>query len=266
MRGSIPFILLMCFCYASAHAQQGCCSRHGGVCNCACCDGTPLSDICRPFFPCGGGAPSAPSGLSTSSVSSTQCILRWIDNASNESSFQIESKNEAQGFYLLAGTVGANVTQTTIIDLVPENTYSFRVRAHGASGDSAYSNVTTITTLPDPSTACQAPAACFSGNRFRVEAQWKIPSGAMGNATAVRITEDSGYLWFFSPSNVEVVFKILNACSLNQAFWFYAGGLTNVQVTIVVTDTLTGRKKTYTNPLGQAFQPIQDTSAFTTCP
>jgi len=58
----------------------------------------------------------------------------------------------------------------------------------------------------------------------------------------------------------------LNACSLNQAFWFYAGGLTDVQVTIVVTDTLTGKKKTYTNPLGRAFQPIQDTSAFTTCP
>lgn len=54
----------------SAQAQQGCCSHHGGVCNCACCDGSPLSNACRPFFPCGGGsAPSAPSFLGASALS-----------------------------------------------------------------------------------------------------------------------------------------------------------------------------------------------------
>ena len=82
----------------------------------------------------------------------------------------------------------------------------------------------------------------------------------------VRLTDDSGYFWFFDPTNVEVVFKVLNACGLNQAYWFYAGGLTNVQVTITVTDTKTGAVKTYTNSQGKAFQPVQDSSAFTTCP
>lgn len=36
----------------SVEAQRGCCSRHGGVCNCACCDGTPLSAKCQDM--CGG--------------------------------------------------------------------------------------------------------------------------------------------------------------------------------------------------------------------
>jgi hypothetical protein len=63
-----------------------------------------------------------------------------------------------------------------------------------------------------------------------------------------------------------VVFKVLNACSLNHAFWFYAGGLTNVQVSLTVTNTTTGSTKTYKNPQGSAFQPIQDSAAFTTCP
>ena len=35
-------------------ARQGCCSWHGGVCGCRCCDGTPLSAKCAPYYPqCG---------------------------------------------------------------------------------------------------------------------------------------------------------------------------------------------------------------------
>lgn len=55
-------------------------------------------------------------------------------------------------------------------------------------------------------------------------------------------------------------------CLSSSRYWVFAGGLTNVQVTTTVTDTQTGTVKIYTNPLGQAFQPTQDTSAFATCP
>ena len=34
-----------------AEARQGCCSWHGGVCGCRCCDGTPLSAKCAPYYP-----------------------------------------------------------------------------------------------------------------------------------------------------------------------------------------------------------------------
>jgi hypothetical protein len=44
------------------------------------------------------------------------------------------------------------------------------------------------------------------------------------------------------------------------------GGLTNVGVTTTVTDIASGVAKTYTNTEGIAFQPIQDTLAFETCP
>lgn len=32
-------------------ARSGCCSHHGGVCGCGCCDGTGLSDTCAPYYP-----------------------------------------------------------------------------------------------------------------------------------------------------------------------------------------------------------------------
>jgi len=39
----------------SIEARMGCCSHHGGVCSCHCCDGTSLSTTCAPYYPqCGG--------------------------------------------------------------------------------------------------------------------------------------------------------------------------------------------------------------------
>lgn len=33
------------------YARSGCCSHHGGVCGCGCCDGTSLSSTCAPYYP-----------------------------------------------------------------------------------------------------------------------------------------------------------------------------------------------------------------------
>lgn len=258
------FVLLLLAFPALAHAQSGCCSSHGGVCGCACCDGTQLSEKCRPYFPCTGGTPSAPNGLG-GTASSRYVVLTWKDNSNNETSFRIEIKSETDVVFREIAFVGANVTSVTITGLAPSTTYFFRVRARNSSGDSGYSTVKTITTLPETA-VCEAPAACFVGNRFKVEARWQTPDGASGQATVVRLTDDSGYLWFFNASNVEAVVKILNACGFNSKYWFFAGGLTNVQVVITVTDTATGAQKSYTNPQNTAFKPIQDTAAFATCP
>ncbi len=49
--------LVCCFILATAavsEARSGCCSHHGGVCGCACCDGSPLSARCAPYYDCGG--------------------------------------------------------------------------------------------------------------------------------------------------------------------------------------------------------------------
>ena len=106
---------------------------------------------------------------------------------------------------------------------------------------------------------------CLSGNRFQVAATWSTGAGS-GPGHAVSLTPDTGYFWFFDATNVEVVLKVLDGCGFNHHFWVFAGGLTNVQVHLSVMDTLTGAVKTYDNPQGKAFQPVQDTSAFATCP
>jgi hypothetical protein len=106
----------------------------------------------------------------------------------------------------------------------------------------------------------------LNNNRFKVDVIWQTPDGKSGTGTPVAVTGDTGYFWFFSSSNVEMVIKVLSGCGLNSKYWVFAGGLTNVLTTIQVTDTQTGTAKTYTNPQGTTFQPIQDTSAFSACP
>jgi CSLREA domain-containing protein len=105
---------------------------------------------------------------------------------------------------------------------------------------------------------------CLGGGRFRVTANWQT-STATGSGTAVTLTPDSGYFWFFDPGNVEVVVKVLNGCGVNSRYWLFAAGLTNVRVDLTVTDTRTGQTKTYNNPLGRTFVSVLDTNAFNTC-
>lgn len=46
------FILFLCILFPlSTDARSGCCSHHGGVCGCGCCDGTSLSATCAPYYP-----------------------------------------------------------------------------------------------------------------------------------------------------------------------------------------------------------------------
>jgi hypothetical protein len=96
-----------------------------------------------------------------------------------------------------------------------------------------------------------------------------VPHGRRpdGQRPGRRLTNDTGYFWFFQSTNVEVVTKVLNGCFPGfNSYWVFAGGLTNVEVNLTYRDTRNGTIKTYKNNLNTAFAPIQDTGAFSTCP
>lgn len=44
-------ITTLCLYVKIADARSGCCSSHGGVCGCGCCDGSGLSATCAPYYP-----------------------------------------------------------------------------------------------------------------------------------------------------------------------------------------------------------------------
>ncbi len=128
----------------------------------------------------------------------------------------------------------------------------------------------TVTILDDDrSTRACLPSAttlCLGGGRFEVSVAWESPAGASGAGQAVALTTDSGYFWFFTANNVELLVKVLDACQDFDRFWFFGAGLTDVGITITVRDSHSGLVARYMNPKGIAIQPILDTAAFATCP
>ncbi len=48
-------------------------------------------------------------------------------------------------------------------------------------------------------------------------------------------------------------------------YWVFAAGMTNLEVTVIVRDTLAGEQQSYVNPLSRPFETILDIEAFATC-
>jgi hypothetical protein len=105
----------------------------------------------------------------------------------------------------------------------------------------------------------------LGGGRFRVEARWQTAAGAQGTGHAIRHSSETGFFWFFSPANLELVVKVIDACESYDRFWVFASGLTHTAVTLTVEDTWTGERQTYEHPGGTLYQPFADTGSFGVC-
>lgn len=102
---------------------------------------------------------------------------------------------------------------------------------------------------------------CLQQGRFAVDVAWRDFAGGTGVGTASPLTTDTGSFWFFSPSNVELMVKVLDGRSVNGKFWVFFAALSTVEYTVTVTDTATGAQRVYVNPSGQ-LASIADTGAF----
>jgi hypothetical protein len=114
--------------------------------------------------------------------------------------------------------------------------------------------------------AAAGTVACLGGGRFRVHVAWATGDDfGFGSMRSFSGADDSAYATFFDPGNVELVVKVLDGCGLNDRFWVFAAGLTDVAVTLTVLDTWTGEEWSHAAQGGQPFAPVLDTSALPIC-
>jgi predicted phage tail protein len=96
----------------------------------------------------GPATPAAPSNLVATTFSTTQINVSWTDNSADETGFRIERCTGAGCTDFTQVTeVAANVTTFANSGLTKNTTYTYRVRAFNAGGNSAYSNVASAKTL-----------------------------------------------------------------------------------------------------------------------
>ncbi|HSF42941.1 MAG TPA: PQQ-dependent sugar dehydrogenase [Thermoanaerobaculia bacterium] len=192
---------------------------------------------------------------------------------------QLTFQTNPAGLQLLVGGVGITGPATVTswegyafpVDALPLQIVGGQVNVFQSWSDGGAATHT-ITTPPGGATytanftAAADAALPLRSGRFQVAVSWKTPEGQAGAGHAVPLTADSGLFWFFNQANIELIVKVLDGCGVNNHYWVFAGGLTDVEATVVVTDTTTGASRTYTNPQGTAFKPVQDTQAFASCP
>lgn len=217
----------------------------------------------------GPGTPAAPTNLAAAAdpASTTEIDLTWSDNSNNEGGFRIEERTVG-GSYQEVATVGANTTAYAFT-AQPGSFHLFRVRASGGAGVfSPYSNEASAS-ANDIAAPCVAglTTACVNNGNFQVVVEWRTAS-ASGDGSAVPLptAPDSALFYFFNSGNIEQLVKVLNGCGVNNRYWVFWAATTNVEFALTVTDTRNGRTKSYFNPLDRPAPPIQDTSAFATCP
>lgn len=99
-------------------------------------------------------------------------------------------------------------------------------------------------------------AACLQGGRFRVQANHGGSASRVAASSA-----DSAVFWTFGSTNWEILTKVLNGCGVNNHFWVFAAGATNVSYSITVEDTT----RDLLNFYGGSPCPLLATTAFP-CP
>lgn len=120
----------------------------------------------------------------------------------------------------------------------------------------------------EPPGPCRASASvmCLRRDRIKLELRWIDFAGTRGIGHVAPFgTDESGLFWFFAPSNLEFLVKVLDGCAFNQSLWVLASATTNVAYALTVTDTASGLKRVYTNPLGNTAPALVDIGAFPAC-
>jgi chitodextrinase/predicted esterase len=85
-----------------------------------------------------GASPLRPSNLVAEGISKTAIRLRWTDNSSDETGFEIYRATAQSGPFSLVHTTAANAETFTNSGLLQNKPYLYRVRAIKAGGSSAY--------------------------------------------------------------------------------------------------------------------------------
>jgi pimeloyl-ACP methyl ester carboxylesterase len=127
------------------------------------------------------GVLPAPAAVTVSTLSESSLVVRWNDNSSNETGFEVYRRSSPDGSWNLAAQLPANTKAYTDSQLQPFTRYYYSVRAVNNDGGSTYASATGKTGAD--AVAPDKPGALSVNNATRtsIHLTWQ-PSLDNGNA------------------------------------------------------------------------------------
>ena len=172
------------------------------------------------------------------------------------------------------GEEGLRTTEVVILqDVLFEGNESVALSLGNAAGgvtidaERGESELTIFDDDGDTSPCVEGPETLCLGDdgQFSAQIVWRTRQGDTGPGAATTLSTASGAFSFFDVANIEMLVKVLDGCAVNGSQWVFFSATTNVDFTVTVTDTATGKVKQYLNPQGQNADPILDTRGFASC-
>lgn len=115
---------------------------------------------------------NAPSSLTVTEISSSKYSLSWVDNSARETAYVVERQISGSNSWSVVGTIAANSVTFSENNFFPELVYQFRVKARGASTDSAYTVSADTELVSGP-----ANLVATSKSTSKISLSWQDTSG-----------------------------------------------------------------------------------------
>ncbi|MFL6261621.1 MAG: Calx-beta domain-containing protein [Thermoanaerobaculia bacterium] len=143
-------------------------------------------------------------------------------------------------------------------------------RSPGCNATAAPSAIRTEGDTEGSTAACdETRAVCLDGGRFEATVQWR-PSASRTDQGSKRLAlpeaPDTALFASSREEEPQVLLHVLDRCAVNGHYWLDLAAVTDLEFTLKVRDTQTGRIRTYHKAAGTTPAPLRDAEAFASCP
>jgi len=219
-------------------------------------------------------APAAPQNLTTTGLSESSVKLDWTDNSSNETGFRIERKTGTGSFTQVA-QLSSNCSTYTDNSLAGSTSYTYRIFAFNNTGNSVYSNQSTIVTpavvlinmapgKPSKQSATAYGGVASRANDNNVTGLWT--AGSVSNTGSVtRPYWEVDLLASYPIDKIEIWNRTDNCCKINLSnFYVFVSNIPFPSTDPLTTVNQTGvwSKFTTASPVPSASMDVDRTGRY----
>jgi len=198
-----------------------------------------------------GAALAAPAQLEARGQSDSEIRLDWAAVAGE---IRIERRQPGGAFQEIA-SLPAGAESFVDSGLPGGATFQYRVKAMGTDGVAAFSGIAAGATDGATTPCDDTSALCLDGGRFEATVDGR-PRMALPEAPR------SGLFSLSRSAEPQLLITMLDGCDVNGHRWLYLATVADVELTVKVRDTQTGRTWVRFNPAGTVPAPVRDVEAF----